>query len=88
MIVRRLNELTEDRKVQAENWASRRLLLRSDQMGFSLHDTIIRRRLDADLLSQPSRSGVLHRRQGHGGTRRHGRDHPDRSGDRVRARSP
>lgn len=42
MIVRRLNELTEDRNVRSDNWTSRRLLLRNDGMGFSLHDTIIR----------------------------------------------
>lgn len=43
MIVRTLKE-TEgtDREVTAENWMSRRLLLQDDQMGFSLHDTIIR----------------------------------------------
>jgi L-ectoine synthase len=43
MIVRRLAEIEgTDREVQAENWTSRRLLLRDDGMGFSLHDTIIR----------------------------------------------
>jgi L-ectoine synthase len=42
MIFRRLNELIgTDREVSAENWTSRRLLLRDDGMGFSLHDTII-----------------------------------------------
>lgn len=42
MIVRKLNELAgTDREVRAENWRSRRLLLRDDRMGFSLHDTII-----------------------------------------------
>lgn len=42
MIVRNLNTLiATDREVKAENWTSRRLLLRDDGMGFSLHDTII-----------------------------------------------
>jgi L-ectoine synthase len=30
-----------EREVSASNWTSRRLLLRNDRMGFSLHDTII-----------------------------------------------
>ncbi len=42
MIVRRLHELDENRIASAENWISRRLLLRGDGMGFSLHDTLIR----------------------------------------------
>lgn len=43
MIVRRLDEIQgTDREVGAENWTSRRILLRDDRMGFSLHDTIIR----------------------------------------------
>ena len=42
MIIKRLAELAgTDRDVQAENWASRRLLLKKDGMGFSLHDTVI-----------------------------------------------
>lgn len=41
MIVRRLDELEEARNVRAENWTSRRLLLRNDRMGFSMHDTLI-----------------------------------------------
>ena len=42
MIARRLEDLEgTDREVTAENWTSRRLLLREDQMGFSLHDTVI-----------------------------------------------
>jgi L-ectoine synthase len=42
MIVRNLAEAGKtDRKVQAENWDSVRLLLRNDQMGFSLHVTTI-----------------------------------------------
>lgn len=42
MIVRRLSDLASDREVATPNWTSRRLLLRSDGMGFSLHDTVIR----------------------------------------------
>lgn len=41
MIVRRLDALGPDREVRADNWTSRRLLLREDRMGFSLHDTTI-----------------------------------------------
>lgn len=42
MIVRRLSELPADRTVSDANWTSRRLLLRHDGMGFSLHDTVMR----------------------------------------------
>ncbi|MCB9730583.1 MAG: ectoine synthase [Deltaproteobacteria bacterium] len=42
MIIRRLDELGADRQVDATNWTSRRLLLKGDGMGFSLHDTVIR----------------------------------------------
>ena len=39
----RLEDITgTDRDVEGGNWNSRRLLLRDDGMGFSLHDTIIR----------------------------------------------
>lgn len=42
MIVRSLEEIKgTERDVQTPNWASRRLLLRSDGMGFSLHETTI-----------------------------------------------
>lgn len=44
MIIRRLKEiLGTDREVQAPNgnWVSRRLSLKDDEMGFSLHDTLI-----------------------------------------------
>lgn len=44
MIVRRLNEvLGSERDIKADNdhWVSRRLLLRHEGMGFSLHDTTI-----------------------------------------------
>jgi len=43
MIVRKLSEtLGTDREVDVETWTSRRFLLRSDGMGFSMHDTIIK----------------------------------------------
>ena len=42
MIVRSLNSITDsDRDVQASTFASRRLLLAKDGMGFSLHDTVL-----------------------------------------------
>ncbi|QKG85060.1 ectoine synthase [Kroppenstedtia pulmonis] len=43
MIVKQLNDLigTED-EVTGETWTSRRLLLKKDNVGFSLHDTIIK----------------------------------------------
>jgi L-ectoine synthase len=44
MIVRRIEEVVgSERDVKAENgnWVSRRLLLRDEKMGFSLHDTTI-----------------------------------------------
>lgn len=42
MIVRRLAETHgTEREVKATTWISRRLLLRNDAMGFSLHDTTI-----------------------------------------------
>jgi len=44
VIIRRLQEvLGTERDVQAPNgnWASRRLLLKNDAMGFSMHDTVI-----------------------------------------------
>lgn len=43
MIVRRLKDYdTPDTVVDTPNWYSRRLLLKRDGMGFSMHDTIIR----------------------------------------------
>ena len=43
MIIRSLKDIAgTPREVTAENWTSRRLLLRDDNMGFSLHDTEIR----------------------------------------------
>lgn len=45
MLVRTLKDtIGTEREVSAENWTSRRLLLRSDGMGFSMHDTVIRAR--------------------------------------------
>lgn len=45
MIVKKLKDLLgTDREVEAPNgnWVSRRLLLKNENMGFSMHDTIIR----------------------------------------------
>jgi L-ectoine synthase len=42
MIVRSLEDVTgTDRDVNGDGWRSRRLLLASDGMGFSLHDTTV-----------------------------------------------
>lgn len=42
MLIRHLDDLlNSDRHVRGQNWESRRLLLKNDGMGFSLHDTII-----------------------------------------------
>lgn len=44
MIIRKLDEIKgSSREVNAENgnWTSRRLILKDDNMGFSMHDTII-----------------------------------------------
>lgn len=42
MIVRRLHEIVGGKSsVETDRWTSRRLLLRDDGMGFSLHDTVI-----------------------------------------------
>jgi L-ectoine synthase len=42
MIVRTLEEITDSpRDTKAATWCSRRLLLKSDGVGFSLHDTLI-----------------------------------------------
>jgi len=43
MLVRSLEEIKgTERDVEGGNWNSRRLLLAGDEMGFSLHDTILR----------------------------------------------
>lgn len=42
MIVRTLDEVAgSERDVEGEGWRSRRLLLRRDGMGYSLHDTTV-----------------------------------------------
>ena len=42
MIVRSLEDVVgSDRDVEGEVWRSRRLLLRRDELGFSLHDTTV-----------------------------------------------
>jgi len=42
MIIKNLEEIIgTENDIGAENWQSRRLLLKKDGMGFSLHDTII-----------------------------------------------
>jgi L-ectoine synthase len=43
MLVRSLDETKgTDREVDGGNWVSRRLLLKSDGMGYSVHDTVIK----------------------------------------------
>ncbi|MCF8565249.1 ectoine synthase [Alicyclobacillus tolerans] len=43
MIVRRLEDLLNtENDVRGDTWTSRRLLLRKDNVGFSLHDTIMK----------------------------------------------
>jgi L-ectoine synthase len=42
MIVRTLDDLVgTDRDVAADNWSSRRFLLSSDGLGYSLNDTVL-----------------------------------------------
>ena len=42
MIVRTLDDVVgSERDVKGDGWRSRRLLLRRDQLGFSLHDTTV-----------------------------------------------
>lgn len=42
MLIRKLDEIVgSEREVSDKTWTSRRLLLRGDGMGFSMHDTII-----------------------------------------------
>lgn len=44
MIVRKLDDMKgTDQEVDTPNWTSRRLLLKRDGMGFSMHDTLIKR---------------------------------------------
>ncbi|HJK99620.1 MAG TPA: ectoine synthase [Polyangiaceae bacterium LLY-WYZ-14_1] len=42
MIVKKLGQLPGDRVVEGKTWTSRRLLLRDEGMGFSMHDTVLR----------------------------------------------
>lgn len=43
MIVRQLSDiLGSDRDVKGKTWTSRRIMLANDQVGFSLHDTIMK----------------------------------------------
>lgn len=49
MIVRKLSELEPERTTEGKTWISRRLLLRGDQMGYSVHDTIIKRGTETHL---------------------------------------
>jgi L-ectoine synthase len=43
MIVRTLSEVIgSERHVSGDSWESRRLLLKDDGMGFSLHDTVVK----------------------------------------------
>lgn len=43
MIVRKLEDIIgTEREVDGGNWVSRRLLLASDNMGYSVHDTVIK----------------------------------------------
>lgn len=42
MLIRKLDQIIGSAsEVRAETWTSRRLLLRADAMGFSMHDTLI-----------------------------------------------
>jgi L-ectoine synthase len=41
VIVRNLATLEPERRVEASTWTSRRLLLADDQLGFSMHATVI-----------------------------------------------
>jgi len=42
MIVRNLKDIdSSERNVKGKTWESRRLLLKSDKMGFSFHDTLL-----------------------------------------------
>jgi L-ectoine synthase len=50
MIIRSLDEvLGTDRDVAGEGWRSRRLMLRRDGLGFSLHDTTVAAGADMEL---------------------------------------
>ena len=52
MVIRKLDEIKNTpREVNAENgnWTSRRLILKDDNMGFSMHDTIIYAGTETDI---------------------------------------
>jgi len=50
MIVRTLGEVAgTERDVAGDGWRSRRLLLRADGLGFSLHDTVVETGTDLEL---------------------------------------
>jgi len=50
MIITSLDAITgTERDVAGDGWRSRRLLLRRDRMGFSLHDTVVEAGTDIEL---------------------------------------
>lgn len=50
MIVRKLNATAgTEREIDTPTWTSRRLLLRDDGMGFSMHDTLIKAGTSTDM---------------------------------------
>ena len=56
MIVRSLSEVVgSERDVAGEGWRSRRLLLRDDGMGFSLHDTVVEAGAELEMEIVPAR---------------------------------
>ena len=61
MIIRSLEEIIgSDRDVSGPGWNSRRLLLASDGMGFSLNDTIVQdgAALTLEVQLRPGRRGI------------------------------
>lgn len=50
MIVRQLEDIEgTERDVKGETWSSRRLILRDDKVGFSVHDTIMKAGTDTEM---------------------------------------
>lgn len=50
MIIRNIEELKgSEREVSSDNWISRRLLLKKDGMGFSMHETVIRKGTETEM---------------------------------------
>ena len=82
MIVRTLEEIIgTDRDVSGPGWLSRRLILRRDGMGASVHDTTVKERGGAaHPVQAPLRDELLRRRRGRGGRRRHRKTYPIRPG--------